>query len=147
MSEAELFDIVIVGGLTVAALLFVVGWYFTHRVPLESLYQGRAPEPGAGPAVAASQTTAVTGYGIAGFATAIALWPVSLTDPGLGLVICCILGPSVIALALKGLAECRHGGRALAGGGFAPSVGGRNLSLAALPIVVGAAIYAIVGLL
>ena len=141
MSESSLFELVIIGGLAVAALMFAFGWYFTHRVPLESLHQGHEAEDVGGGvlAVAASQRVAVTGNGIAGFATAVALWPVALTDPSLGLAICAILGPSVIFLGVKGLSECKRG----ADGAGGP-VGGRSFALASFPIVLGAAVYALV---
>jgi POT family proton-dependent oligopeptide transporter len=138
MTETSLFEVVIIGGLAVAALMFAFGWYFTHRVPLESLHQGHdvAAEGGAIPAVAASQRASVTGNGIAGFATAVALWPVVLTDPGLGLAICCILGPSVVFLASRGVAECRPGGPT--------RVVGRAFALTTFPIAVGAIVFAII---
>jgi len=144
MSETSLFEVVIIGGLAVAALMFAFGWYFTHRVPLESLHQGHAAEDVGGGvlAVAASQRVAVTGYGIAGFSTAVALWPVALTDPGLGLAICGILGPSVIFLAMKGLSECRRGARHEAG-----PVGGWSFAVAAFPIAIGAVVYALIKVL
>ncbi|MFO0748230.1 MAG: oligopeptide:H+ symporter [Myxococcota bacterium] len=148
VSESELFEIVIIGGLAVAALLFALGWYFTHKVPLESLHQGKdveADESGV-LAVAASQRAQVTGNGIAGFATAVALWPVVATDPGLGLAICCILGPSVVFLALRGLTECRSGTRVGDDLAILP-VGGKGFALATFPIALGAVAYALIKVL
>jgi len=149
MGDTELFMIEIVGGLAVAALMFAFGWYFTHRVPLESLYQGRDADEGdelkvGGLAVAASQRVSVTGNGIAAFATAVALWPVVLTDSSLGLAICCILGPSVVYLGTRGLAECKSGTRAATAGAPTLPVGGRNFALATFPIALGAIAFAIV---
>ena len=130
-------------------MLFAAGWYFTHKVPLESLYRGEDLESttGAPVAVAASQATYVTGNGIAAFATAVALWPVSLTDPSLGLAICCILGPSVVFLGLKGLGEVNRGGRMQADGTRTPFVGGRRFALATFPIAIGAVLFAVVKVL
>jgi len=145
ISETSLFEIVIIGGLVVAALMFAAGWYFTHKVPLESLHQGQDAEVGSDGtlAVAASQATYVTGNGIAGFATSVALWPVSLTDPQLGLAICAILGPSVIFLGLKGYNECKAGGKPTPSGGRTPEVGGLNFTLITVPITLGAVAYAL----
>jgi len=148
MDDIDMFTIEIVGGLAVAALMFAFGWYFTHKVPLESLHQGRDEEDGDAavmgmPAVATSQRASVTGNGIAGFATAVALWPVVLTDVNLGLAICCILGPSVVFLALRGLAECKSGTRATPGSAVLP-VSGKNFVLATFPIAIGATVLAIV---
>ena len=149
MSDTDLFTIEIVGGLAVAALMFAFGWYFTHRVPLESLHQGHEAEesdaltPGFH-GVAASQRVSVTGNGIAAFATSVALWPVVLTDTNLGLAICCILGPSVVFLGLRGLAECRSGTRAATPGAPVLPVGGRNFALATFPIAICATVFAIV---
>jgi POT family proton-dependent oligopeptide transporter len=141
-SEPTLFTAVIIGVFIVAAALFVVGHYFTHKVPLESLMveEGdKAPvlaADGEIPVVAPSQRVQVTGYGIAAFATAVALWPVVLTNPGLGATICVVLGPSVVILGLKGVGETRR--RGIRGAGFAMS---------AIPIVVAAAVFAVIKLL
>lgn len=155
-SETTLFTAVIIGVLVVAAALFVVGHYFTHKVPLESLQVDDAkpetkPEPTMSTTTTSTVTTSdtateiapvhpsqrrqVTGYGVAAFATAVALWPVVLTDPGLGAVICVVLGPSVIILGLKGVRESRR-----------PNVGGIGLAMTAIPIVAAAALFAVVNL-
>lgn len=141
MSERSLFGMVALGGLLVAALMFVFGRYFTRTVPLESLHQGHeavVTDGGFG-AVAASQTVQVTGNGVAGFATAVALWPVVLTDDRLGLAITIILGPSAIALALKGMRECRRSSAP----GRKTEIKGFGLAIATLPVVAAALILSI----
>jgi proton-dependent oligopeptide transporter, POT family len=140
-SETTLFTAVIIGVLVVAVLMFVVGYYFTHKVPLESLMVeegtgATATEVREVAPVAPSQRRQVTGYGIAAFATAAALWPVVLTDPGLGAVICVILGPSVVILGLKGAGEARKG-----------DVGGSGFALGSIPVLAAAAVFAVVKLL
>ncbi len=143
MSERSLFSLVAVGGLAVAAIMFAFGSYFTRKVPLESLHQGHdATASGGGfSAVAASQLVQVTGNGVAGFATAAALWPVVLTDNRLGLAITIILGPAAILLALKGIRECRHGSGRRSG---ATRIKGLALASAALPIVACALVVSII---
>jgi hypothetical protein len=78
---------------------------------------------------------AVSGEAIAGFATAVSLWPVVLSDPGLGAVILVVLGPSALFLAWRGLEDARR-----------QSIGGKNYALATIPITALAALYAIVKL-
>jgi len=143
VSESDLFLVVIIGGLIVAALMYVLGYYFTFKVPLESLHQGKdaVVDESGSRAVAASQRIQVTGNGIAGFATSVALWPVVLTDPGLGVAICCILGPTVILLAVRGLQECS------AGRSRPSPVTGRGLTIATFPIALGAVAFALVSAL
>jgi POT family proton-dependent oligopeptide transporter len=139
--ESDLFLIVIIGGLIVALLMFVLGHYFTFKVPLESLHQGKddvLDETGAVSAVAPSQRIQVTGNGIAGFATSVALWPVALTEPLLGVVICAVLGPTVIILATFGLREVKRGRH------LASPVTGNALVLATFPIALGALAYSLV---
>lgn len=128
----------------VAGLIFAAGWYFTHKVPLESLMRGAetgevAPEPplaqvvkdkSAAPA-RADASTAVSGDAIAAFATAVAVWPLVLDDPNLGGIVVAILGTSSVVLALRGLRDAKlHG------------VGGVGFAKAAVPIALGAAVYA-----
>jgi POT family proton-dependent oligopeptide transporter len=149
MSEGTLFSVVIVGAFVVAALMFALGSYFTRKVPLESLHQGHEAIGGDGTIgpVAASQATQVTGNGIAGFATAAALWPVVLTDERLGLAITIILGPSALLLAFKGMRECKGGGalpEARVAGSGGTAVGGYRFSLITFPLVAGALLVAII---
>jgi hypothetical protein len=138
-SETTLFTAVIIGVFIVAALMFIAGYYFTHKVPLESLMveEGKDGKPAVGELapVAPSQRVQTTGYGIAAFATAVALWPVVLTDPGLGAVICIVLGPSVVLLGLKGAGESRK-----------PGIGGAGFALSAIPILAAAAVFAVIKL-
>lgn len=133
-SESALFKFIIISGLAVAALMFAFGWFFTKRVPLESLMTEPAGE-GTGASLSMRSHRAITGNGIAGFATAVALWPVVLTDPGLGLAICAILGPAAVLMALRGVSETKVAG-----------VGGRVLSFAAMPIAGLGALYALLTL-
>jgi POT family proton-dependent oligopeptide transporter len=135
-SEAHIFEVIIFGGLAVAALMFGFGRYFTRKVPLESLHTAPGHVPGDGANTSQGPERAISGTGIAGFSTAVSLWPVVLTDPGLGTAICAILGPAAIIMALRGLQETQHA-----------HVGGRRFALAAFPIAIGAAIYALITLL
>ncbi|MBK9070401.1 MAG: peptide MFS transporter [Myxococcales bacterium] len=132
-SETTLFEIIIAGGLAVAALMFAFGWYFTKRVPLESLMKDPDATGSETGTKVLGSGRAITGNGIAGFATAAALWPVVLTDAGLGLAICAIPGPAAVLMALRGLAETKD-----------PNVGGRKMSLAVFPLAAVAAGFALV---
>lgn len=133
----------------VAAVMFAVGSYFTRKVPLESLMRAddeeelidtaRAVGGGAPQVVKESPLKAfanVSGEGIAAFATAVSLWPVVLSEPSLGAVILCVLGPSALFLAWRGLQDSRKLG-----------IGGRGYSLATIPVTALAAVYAAVKLL
>lgn len=128
----------------VAALIFLAGWYFTHKVPLESLMRGAEPgEPAAEPPLAqvvkdksaaparVEASTSVSGDAIAAFATAVAVWPLVLDDPKLGGIVVAILGTSAIVLALRGLKDAKT-----------HAVGGVGFAKAAIPIALGAAVYA-----
>ncbi len=149
----------------VAALMFAAGSYFTRVVPLESLMRGddkdeelaadqgnnqaadarivddggvpkaHVVKDGARPAGALA-SSAVSGEAVAGFATAVALWPVVLSDPGLGGIITIVLGPSAVILGIRGLLDAnKHG------------IGGRGYALAAFPITALAALYALINAL
>lgn len=133
----------------VAALMFVIGSYFTRKVPLESLMRGDEDEPETAAASAVMPTAqvvkgsrlplsggTVSGEAIAGFATAVSLWPVVLSDPGLGAVILCVLGPSALFLAWRGFRDVRKLG-----------IGGRGYASATIPVTALAAVYAAVKLL
>lgn len=145
----------------VAALIFAAGWYFTHKVPLESLMRGAEAgessiEPsqellelaqkdseGKEPPLAqvvkdksaaparADASSSVSGDAIAAFATAVAVWPLVLDDPKLGGIVVAILGTSSVVLALRGLRDAKAHG-----------VGGVGFAKAAVPIALGAAAYA-----
>jgi proton-dependent oligopeptide transporter, POT family len=129
----------------VAGGMFAVGHYFTHKVPLESLMTGRdedAPTPAseALPAARAMSRKAsgaeprgsISGTAVAAFATAVASWPMVLSDAKLGSIIIVILGPSSILLAMRGLAEIKKTG--VAGAGYAR---------ATFPISLCAVVYAV----
>lgn len=138
----------------VAAVMFAAGIYFTRVVPLESLMRGEddkdAAPGGAGlpearvvtdgtddeAAPAQDPQKVVSGEAIAGFATAVALWPVVLSEPSLGAVILIVLGPSALFLGVRGILDAkRH------------RVGGMGYAIATFPIVGAAALYAIVKVL
>lgn len=143
----KLFIWLAVAVFAVAALMFLIGSYFTRKVPLESLMRSEDDE---GEAAAATIPTAqvvkgsrlplsggaVSGEAIAGFATAVSLWPVVLSDPGLGAVILCVLGPSALFLAWRGFRDVRKLG-----------IGGRGYATATIPVTALAALYAAVKLL
>jgi proton-dependent oligopeptide transporter, POT family len=142
----------------VAAVMFVVGRYFTRVVPLESLMRSeedeatgeddvpRAPDHSVPKAQAVKGQEvkgrklpvgggAVSGEAIAGFATSVALWPVVLSEPALGAVILVVLGPSALFLAWRGISDARK-----------QSIDGRRYALATIPVTLLAAVYAIVKL-
>jgi proton-dependent oligopeptide transporter, POT family len=128
----------------VAAVMFLVGRYFTRVVPLESLMRAEEDDDRSSGEAAAPRPPdpklplvggAVSGEAIAGFATSVALWPVVLSDPGLGAVILVVLGPSALFLAWRGLQDVRKQG-----------IGGKNYALATIPITALAALYAIIKL-
>ncbi len=141
-----LFLVVAIGALIVAGLMFAAGWYYTHKVPLESLMRGAsdADEPEQAPAAVpqaqvvtagnapALAATTVSGDAIAAFATAAATWPPMIEDPKLGGIIVLVLGTASLTLAMRGLRECRRHG-----------VGGKGFALAAPPLVLGAGLYAL----
>jgi proton-dependent oligopeptide transporter, POT family len=144
-----LFLTLIIAVFVVAAVMFLVGQYFTTKVPLESLMRGD-DDAGDAEATAANVPTAsvvkgasarrsggaagdsVSGNAIAGFATAVALWPIVLNDAQLGGIIVAILGPSAILLGIRGLAEAKK-----------DQVSGAGFAKAALPIALGAGLYAL----
>ena len=150
---ATLFIVVATGALIVAALMFWAGSYYTRKVPLESLMRAAGPEEEAAPAKAPELTAAqvvkdgevrpgralgasasndMSGDAIAAFATAVATWPMMLEDPKLGGILVIVLGTASVGLALRGMRECKHHG-----------VGGALFAKSAIPIVLGAGLFAI----
>jgi POT family proton-dependent oligopeptide transporter len=132
----------------VAAVMFVIGSYFTlmrseaeaasesgqaglppapdHSVPVAQVVKGKKL-----PLVGGD----VSGEAIASFATALAPWPMLLSNPALGAVILVVLGPSALFLAWRGLGDARR-----------HSIGGKHYALATIPVTLLAALYAILKL-
>jgi hypothetical protein len=131
----KLFLSLAVGGFAVSALMFLAGSYFTRKVPYESLIQSARPaeDQEVSSARAASRANSISGYAIAGFATAVSLWPGVLADARLGLLFCVILVPASVILCFKGFHEAR---RHVIGGYLYASLG--------FPIALGALVYALV---
>ncbi|MEZ4361271.1 MAG: peptide MFS transporter [Kofleriaceae bacterium] len=145
-----LFITLVIAVFAVAALMFVVGHYFTHKVPLESLMRGPDAEPApdtddvkvpkaevvkdasVSRTPSPPPTNSISGNAIAGFATAVAVWPMVLNDPKLGGLTVALLGPSAILLALRGLTEVKKN-----------HVGGGGYAKATVPIAVAAGLYTI----
>ena len=148
-----LFFWLVLAVLAVAAILFVVGIYFTRVVPLESLTRAddeKGDATAASPPPPASSSSnmpaahvvkdkhaprdrgAISGEAVAGFATSVALWPMALSQPSLGAVIIIVLGPSAIFLAVRGLLDANR-----------YHIGGLGYAIATFPITAAAALYVI----
>jgi proton-dependent oligopeptide transporter, POT family len=147
-SESGIFTVIIIGGLLVAVVMFFFGSFFTRKIPLESLQNSPGKDDGTGvpPVVGGGRT--ITGYGVASLATALALWPVVLTDPQLGLAVTIILGTSALIMAFKGMVETGLLGDKVPTAAIGQirgetGVGGRIFVSLTPPLVLGALAYSL----